>query len=152
MARRIAESMAILEMLEETHPTPPLLPKDTFLRARARQLAMLVVSGIQPLQNTSVQHWVESELHADGPAWIHHWVGHGLAALETLTRETAGTYSIGDELSFADVCLAPQLFFARRFAIDLAPYPTLVRVDEACAKLPAFEAAHANRQVDAPVA
>lgn len=150
--RRLAESMAILEMLEETHPTPPLLPKDTFLRARARQLAMLVVSGIQPLQNTGVQHWVESELHADGSAWIHHWVGKGLAALETLTRETAGTYSLGDALSFADVCLAPQLYFARRFAIDLARYPTLVRIDETCAKLPAFEAAHANRQPDAPVA
>ncbi len=150
--RRLAESMAILEMLEETHPAPPLLPKDTFLRARARQLAMLVVSGIQPLQNTSVQHWVEAELHANGPAWIEHWVPRGLAALETLTRETAGTYSIGDALSFADVCLAPQLFFARRFGIDLGPYPTLVRIDEACAKLPAFEAAHANRQPDAPVA
>jgi maleylpyruvate isomerase len=148
--RRLAESMAILEMLEETHPTPPLLPKDAFLRARARQLAMLVVSGIQPLQNTSVQHWVESELHADGPAWISHWVTHGLGALESLTRETAGKYSVGDEISFADVCLVPELYFARRFSLDLAPYPTLVRIDEACSRLPAFEAAHATRQPDAP--
>ena len=113
---------------------------------------MLVVSGIQPLQNTSVQHWVESELHADGAAWIAHWVTQGLEALETLTRDTAGVYSIGDDPSFADVCLVPQLVFARRFALDLAPYPTLVRIDAACGKLPAFESAHANRQVDAPVA
>jgi maleylpyruvate isomerase len=148
--RRLAESMAILELLEETHPTPPLLPKDAFLRARARQLAMLVVSGIQPLQNTSVQHWVEAELHADGPAWIARWVTHGLAALEALTRETAGAFSVGDELSFADVCLVPQLYFARRFSLDLSPYPALVRIDATCAGMPAFEAAHADKQPDAP--
>ncbi len=148
--RTVAESMAILEMLEEEHPTPPLLPKEVFLRARSRQLAMLVVSGIQPLQNTSVQHWVEAELHADGPAWIAHWVTRGLAALEALTRETAGDFSVGDAPSFADVCLVPQLYFARRFSLDLSLYPTLVRIDATCAALPAFEAAHASKQPDAP--
>lgn len=149
--RLVSESMAILELLEERWPDPPLLPRDSFLRARARQLAMLIVSGVQPLQNTGVQLYIESELHLDASPWIRHWVTNGLAAVETLARETAGAYAIGDAISFADLCIVPQLYFARRFAIDLAPYPTLVRVDEACAKLPAFEAAHARNMPDAPV-
>ncbi len=147
--RRVAESIAILELLEELHPAPALLPKDAFLRARARQLALLVVSGIQPLQNTAVQLWVEQELHADAPAWARHWVTRGLDALEKLTRETAGRYSVGDALSFADVCLVPQLHFARRFSIDLEPYPTLMAIDAVCAPLPAFVRAHADNQPDA---
>ena len=147
--RLVSESMAILELLEERWPTPALLPRDAFLRARARQLAMLIVSGVQPLQNTGVQLYIENELHLDATPWIRHWVTNGLAAVETLARETAGTYAIGDAISFADLCIVPQLYFARRFAIDLAPWPTLVRVDEACAKLPAFEAAHARNMPDA---
>lgn len=148
--RLVSESMAILELLEERWPEPPLLPRDAFLRARARQLAMLIVSGVQPLQNTGVQLYLEDVMHADATSWIRHWVTNGLAAVETLARETAGTCAIGDEITFADLCIVPQLFFARRFAIDLAAYPTLARIDEACAKLPAFEAAHANNMPDAP--
>ncbi len=145
----LAESLAILEFLEERVPSPPLLPADPFLRARARQLALLVASGIQPLQNTKVQQWVKSELRADEAAWARHWVTLGLDALEALTSETAGRYSVGDAVSFADVCLVPQLHFARRFGVDLARYPTLCRIEDICAELPAFAAAHADRQVDA---
>lgn len=150
--RVLAESMAILEHLEETMPSPALLPRDAFLRARTRQLAMLVVSGIQPLQNTKVQEHVEDVLHQDGPAWIRRWVEPGLASLEALVRETAGTYSVGDQVTFADCCLVPQLAFARRFGIDLSPMPTLLAIESTCAALPAFERAHADRQVDAPKA
>jgi maleylpyruvate isomerase len=141
--------MAILEYLEETRPSPPLLPRDPFLRARARQLAMLIVSGIQPLQNTKVQLYVRDELHADDTAWIRRWVVPGLAALETLTLETAGTYSVGDALTFADVCLVPQLGFARRFGIELEELPTLRKIEAACAQLDAFRRAHADVQADA---
>ncbi|HEY2515542.1 MAG TPA: maleylacetoacetate isomerase, partial [Polyangiaceae bacterium] len=147
--RRVAESMAILELLEELHPAPALLPSDPFLRARARQLALLVVSGIQPLQNTAVQLFVENELKASAPAWTRHWVTRGLAALESLVKETAGIYAVGDAVSYADVCLAPQMYFARRFEIDLAPYPTLTAIEAACARLPAFVRAHAEAQPDA---
>jgi maleylpyruvate isomerase len=147
--RRIAESMAILELLDELHPSPALLPSDSFLRARARQLALLVVSGIQPLQNTAVQHWVANELGTDAVAWNRHWVTRGLVALETLARETAGAYAVGDAVSFADVCIAPQLHFARRFGIDLEPFPTLRAIDRACAALPSFVHAHADNQPDA---
>ena len=147
--RLVSESMAILELVEERWPARPLLPKDAFLRARARQLAMLIVSGIQPLQNTGVQLHIENELRLDATPWIRHWVSNGLAAVETLAKETARTYAIGDDVTFADLCIVPQLYFARRFAIDLARYPTLVAIDEACAKLPAFEAAHAKNMPDA---
>jgi len=147
--RYVAESMAILELLEERFPTPALLPVDAFMRARARQLAFLVVSGIQPLQNTAVQLWLAQESNVDVPAWTRHWVMRGLSALEELTRETAGRYSVGDELSFADVCLVPQLAFARRFAVELDGYPTLTAIDARCAELPAFMRAHANAQPDA---
>lgn len=147
--RQLAESMAILEHLEEAFPSPSLLPKDPFLRARARQLAMLVVSGIQPLQNTKVQRHVANDLSQDGHAWLERWVVPGLEALETLTRETAGTYSVGDEVSFADVCLVPQLNAARRIGIDVERFETLTRAERACASLDAFAQAHADRQVDA---
>ena len=150
--RHLAESLAILEFLEETAPTPPLLPKDPFLRARARQLASLVVSGIQPLQNTKVQQWLKTELHVDELAWVQHWVSRGLGALEEITRETSGTFSVGNELSFADVCLVPQLAFAERFGVDVGRFPTLSAIDAACARLPAFVAAHSDNQSDAEVA
>lgn len=146
----VAESLAILEFLEERWPEPALLPADALSRARARQLALLVVSGIQPLQNTKVHRWLDEELHVDGRAWIHHWVTLGLDAMETLARETAGTYAVGDALSYADVCLVPELHFARRFAVDMDRYPTLLGIERRCVGLPAFVAALPERQPDAP--
>ncbi|HUB06299.1 MAG TPA: maleylacetoacetate isomerase [Myxococcales bacterium] len=149
--RRLAESLAILELLEELHPEPPLLPKDSFLRARARQIALVAASGIQPLQNTSVRLYVEQTMHADAAAWIRHWNVRGLDALEKLVGETAGRFAVGDAPSFADACLVPQLYFAsQRAGVDLAPYPTLRAIDAACARLPAFAAAHAKNQPDTP--
>lgn len=147
---RIAQSLAIIEYLEERFPEPRLLPEDPLLRARARQLAEMTNSGIQPLQNTTVQAFVKDELKADEEAWTRHWVSRGLAAIETVTAETAGKFSIGDSLSVADVVLVPELNFARRFSIPLDPYPTLTRIEAACADLPAFVRAHAERQPDAP--
>ncbi|HXX65695.1 MAG TPA: maleylacetoacetate isomerase [Polyangiaceae bacterium] len=147
--RQIAESMAILELLEELHPFPALLPSDAFLRARTRQIALLIVAGIQPLQNTAVRLWVERELGADGAAWTRHWITRGLEAVETLVRETAGTYAVGNAVTHADACIVPQLYAARRFGVDTEPYPTLRTVEAACAILPPFIAAHASSQPDA---
>lgn len=147
--RRVVESIAIMELLDELFPTPALLPADRWKRTQARQIALLIASGIQPLQNTSVQLHVENVLHADGGAWVKHWVERGLAAVEALARESAGTFAVGDAVSIADACIVPQLAFARRFGLDLAPYPTLVALDERCAALPAFVAAHAEHQPDA---
>ena len=146
---RIAQSMAILEYLEERHPERPLLPHDPLARARARQLAEIVNAGIQPLQNTSVQRHVRA-LGQDDRAWVVHWVARGLGALEAEARASAGRFAVGDAPSFADVCIVPELYFARRFAVDLARYPTLLRIEQACAELDAFQKAHADRQPDRP--
>jgi maleylpyruvate isomerase len=145
----ISQSMAILEYLEERWPEPPLLPKDRIARARVRQAAEIVNSGIQPFQNTTVQKRVKNELHGDEKAWARHFITHGLGALEPLLQTTAGRYSVGDEVTLADCFLVPQLYHARRYEVDLAPFRTLTRVEEACMALPAFQAAHADRQPDA---
>jgi maleylpyruvate isomerase len=145
----LAQSMAILEYLEERYPDPPLFPASRLLRARARQIAETVNSGIQPLQNTAVRVHVAS-LSIDADAWIRHWVTKGLVALEALVSETSGRYSVGDTVTVADVFVVPELEFTKRFAIDLAPYPTLMRIGRACGELDAFQKAHASKQPDAP--
>ncbi|MBN1206086.1 MAG: maleylacetoacetate isomerase [Myxococcaceae bacterium] len=147
--RRLSQSLAILEYLEERYRTPALLPAEPLLRARARMLAEMVNSGIQPLQNLTVLQWVKGELKGDDKAFAAHWNARGLTALEAAVKETAGTYCLGDTVSFADICLVPQLYGARRFGVDLTPYPTLTRIEAACEKLPAFQAAHPDRQPDA---
>jgi maleylpyruvate isomerase len=146
----LSQSMAILDYLDELHPSPPLLPRAPFVRARARQLAEIVASGIQPFQNTSTQIHVRDQLHSDAGEWVRHWVHKGLEALEKETSLSAGRFSVGDEPSLADLCLVPELYFARRFAVELAGCPTLLRVEAACAELPAFQRAHADVQPDTP--
>jgi maleylpyruvate isomerase len=147
--RHLSQSLAILEFLEERHPSPALLPADPYARARCRMLAEMVNSGIQPLQNLSVLQRIKGELKADDKAWSAYWIDRGLAAFQTAVQETAGTYCLGDAVSFADICLVPQLYGARRFGVDLGPYELLTRIEAACARLPAFQAAHADRQPDA---
>ncbi|WP_096333876.1 maleylacetoacetate isomerase [Nannocystis exedens] len=145
----LTQSIAILEFLEERWPTPPLLPRDPLARARVRQLTEVINAGIQPLQNTGVQRHLQS-LGVDATAWIHRFVGKGLAALEAMTLPVAGRFSVGDALSFADLALVPQLSFARRFGVDLTGLPTLLRVETNCAELDCFKRAHAEAQPDAP--
>jgi maleylpyruvate isomerase len=149
VVRRLSQSLAILEYLEERYRTPALLPAEPLLRARVRMLSEMVNSGIQPLQNLAVLQWVKGELKGDDKAFAAHWNARGLAALEAAVKETAGTYCVGDTVSFADICLVPQLHGGRRFGVDLTPYPTLTRIEAACDKLPAFQAAHPDRQPDA---
>ena len=148
--RRLAQSMAILEYLEERFPAPPLLPTDPWLRARARQLAEIVNSGIQPFQNprssmgegegasaatTRPGRAVPST--AGSPRWRKRPPGPP-AASRSATRRRSPT---------AVWCHSST--HARRFEIDLTPYPTLTRVEAACEALPAFQAAHPDRQPDA---
>ena len=147
--RRITQSMAIIEYLDVRYPTPPLLPADPWLRARARQLAEIVNSGIQPHQNLGTTTKL-AEVGGDRAKWLAHFIPRGLAVLERGAAETAGTFLVGDAVTIADVYLIPQLYAARRFGVDLAPYPTLVRVEAACAALPAFQSAHADAQPDSP--
>ena len=146
--RPIAQSMAIIAFLEEQFPTPPLLPTDPWRRARARQLAEMVNSGTQPLQNLPVLDHVQAK-GIDRNEWAHHFIARGLAALEAAAQETAGTFLVGDAVSIADAYLIPQLYNARRFKVDVSRLPTLLRVETACAALPAFAAAHPDAQSDA---
>jgi maleylpyruvate isomerase len=145
----LSQSLAILEYLEERYPSPALLPADPLLRARVRMLSEVVNSGIQPLHNLAVTQRIKTELRGDDTAWNAYWIDRGLAALQALAGETAGRYCVGDAVSFADICLVPQLYAARRFGVDLGPYALLTRVEAACAQSPAFQAAHADRQPDA---
>jgi len=145
----VAQSMAIIAFLEEQFLAAPLLPADPWLRARARQLAEIVNSGTQPLQNLSVLDHAQAHGVDDRDGWARHFIARGLTALETASQETAGTFLVGDALSIADAYLVPQLYNARRWKVDLAPFPTLVRIDARCAALPAFVAAHPDAQSDA---
>jgi maleylpyruvate isomerase len=147
--RRIAQSMAILEYIEERFPEPALLPPDPVDRARVRQLAEMVNSGIQPLQNLYVQRFVKHTLGGDGPSFAKHFVTRGLAALERAAGETAGRFLFGDAVSLADVYLVPQMYAARRVAVDLAAFPSLLRIEARCESLPSFAAAHPDKQPDA---
>ena len=149
----LAQSLAIMEYLEETHPQPPLLPQDALGRARVRSLALVVACEIHPLNNPRVLKYVKGTLgHSEEEvnAWYRHWIAQGLATLEAeLRRPGTGRYSHGDAPGMADCCLVPQIFNAKRYQCDLAPYPTVMRVFEACMQLDAFERAQPGKQPDA---
>jgi maleylpyruvate isomerase len=147
--RTINQSSAILSYLEEQFSTPPLLPADPWLRARARQLAETIISSIQPYQNLALLVHLGKAGIAEPRDVARHFNTRGLAALEAAAVETAGKFLVGDAPTVADVCLVPQLYASRRFAIDLAPYPTLLRVETACAEVPGFQTARAEVQTDA---
>ena len=150
----LTQSLAILEYLEETHPAPPLLPAGASARARVRALALAVACDIHPLDNLRVLRYLVQTMgatEAQKDAWYKYWVDVGLEALERqLARDAAtGRFCHGDTPTLADVCLVPQLANARRVDMDLAPYPTLTRIEAACLALPAFAAAAPARQPDA---
>ena len=153
-AARLTQSLAIIEYLEETHPEPRLLPSDPGGRARVRSLSLLVACEIHPLNNLRVLQHLRRQLGQDEAqvtAWYRYWVADGLGKLEAELAADArtGKYSHGDSPSMADCCLVPQVFNAKRFDCDLAPYPTVMRVFDACMKLGAFDAAQPAKQPDA---
>lgn len=150
----VTQSLAIMEYLEEQHPLVPLLPADAAGRARVRGLAMDIACDTHPLGNLRVLKYLVHTLKLDEQAkleWLRHWMGLGLATVEEhLARDVVtGRFCHGDTPTMADCCLVPQVFNARRFELDLAPYPNVARIDANCAALPAFQAAHPARQPDA---
>jgi maleylacetoacetate isomerase len=150
----LAQSMAILEYIEETHPEPALLPKDPAGRAIVRWMAQLVVADIHPINNMRIGNYLRGRLSQGDEAvqaWMRHWMAEGFRALEKMVVIHGGTYCHGDAVSLADLCLVPQIYNARRFELDLSEFPTLVGIDERCRALPAFASAHPDRQVDCPV-
>lgn len=148
-AHLVTQSIAILELLDERWPQPPLLPPDPYARAAARSLAEIVNSGIQPHQNLSTTRKVQA-FGGDDKAWVQGFISDGLAAFDTAVAATAGRFCVGDAPTIADCCLIPQLYSARRFGVPTDPWPRLAAIEEACAALPAFAAAHPDRQPDAP--
>lgn len=144
----ITQSLPILEYLEERFPEVPLLPRDLYLRARARGLAEIVNSGIQPHQNLTTTRRIK-ELGGDDAAWVKPFIADGLAAFARACADVAGQFCVGDQPSLADLCLIPQLTSARRFAVDISPLTQLLAIEERCLALPAFAAAAPDRQPDA---
>lgn len=148
----LAQSLAIIAHLDETHPEPPLLPADPRARAFAREIALTIACDIHPVGNLRVLDKLTADFGADTEArvaWNRHFIALGFAAVEARLAETAGRHAVGDAPTIADVCLVPQVYNARRFALDLAPYPRIVAADAAATALPAFAAAAPERQPDA---
>ena len=140
--RHITQSLAIIEYLDETHPQPPLLPADPAGRARVRALALDIACEIHPLNNLRVLKYLTGSLKLsedDKNRWYRHWVEAGLEAVERQLVAQPSTYCHGEQPTLADCTLVPQIFNARRFNCRLDHVPQVMRVFEACMKLPAFE-------------
>ena len=152
--RVIRQSLAILEYLDEAWPSPRLLPMTARDRARVRSLAQLVAADIHPLNNLRVMRYFEqtwSVPQSERDEWTKHWIVEGFDAMEALLANDAatGTYCHGQTPGLADCCLVPQVFNARRFGVDMAAFPTIARIEEACLELPAFADARPEKQPDA---
>jgi maleylacetoacetate isomerase len=146
----LIQSLAIIEYLDETHPEPPLLPKDSIARAQARALAEIVACDIHPLNNIGPLRYLKRELHQEQAAidaWYHHWVLAGFEALEALVRP--GPYACGGAVTVADLCLVPQVYNARRLNVPLDKFSKIVAIDAACLALPTFDRARPENQPDA---
>lgn len=155
--RRLRQSLAILEYLDEVWPDAPLLPVSARGRQRVRALAQIVACDIHPLNNLRVLRFFEHEWNVPQPErdeWMRHWMVAGFDAFEALLDDHPSTadFCEGHAPTLADCCLVPQLFNARRFGVDLEPYPTIRRIEAACLELPAFDAARPENQPDAPKA
>ena len=146
---RLAQSLAIIEYIDGAFAGPRLLPEQPYVRAKVRQLAEIVNAGIQPLQNLEVLRYVRDDLKGDTVAWARHFVGRGMGALEAEAVHTASAFLVGDDVTLADCCLAPQLYACRRFGVDVADYPTLLRVEARLQALGAYAASHPDAQPDA---
>ncbi|MGH8670383.1 MAG: maleylacetoacetate isomerase [Burkholderiales bacterium] len=152
--RRLAQSMAIIEYLDETHPQPPLMPKEPLARARVRSLSQLVACEIHPLNNLRTLQHLRKQLGQSEEqvgAWYRHWIADGFAKIEAelAGAKRNGRYCHGDAPTMADCCLVPQVFNARRYEFDAARYPTTMRVFEECMQLDAFDRAQPSKQPDA---
>ncbi|MBV6657412.1 MAG: maleylacetoacetate isomerase [Devosiaceae bacterium] len=150
----ISQSLAIIEWLDETYQKPALLPEDAWGRARVRSLAHMVALDVHPINNLRVLFYIRDEFGADDDAqatWFKHWANLAFEALETrLAKEPeTGVFCQGDTVTLADICLAGQVVNNRRFGVDLAPYPTIQRIFNACMALPEFQDAMPDNQPDA---
>ena len=147
----LTQSLAIIEWLEETHPQPPLLPKDPLRRAKVRAFALALACDTHPVQNLKVlarlrELGLPEEQVTGWAAWANR---EGLAACEALIAGESGPFCFGDTPTLADLCLVPQLFNARRFGVDVSAYPRLLQAEAAAQALKAFADAAPDKQADA---
>lgn len=149
----LTQSLAIMEYLDETHPTPALLPKDALGRARVRALSQIIGCDIHPLNNLRVLRKIKSDFGADQTKvtdWFATWVHQGFSAYESRLNEAAtGEFSHGNTPTMADICLFAQVLNNTRFDIDMSAYPTIIRIHEACLEIDAFTRAMPANQPDA---
>lgn len=150
----LTQSLAIVEYLDEAHPEPALLPPGALDRAYVRGLAQIVACDIHPIDNLRVLQYLRGPLarpEDEVRAWYNHWIALGFEALEARLAgdPRTGRFCFGDAPGLADICLVPQVVNAGTFALDLAPYPVIRRIFDACMAIDAFAAAHPKRQPDA---
>ena len=151
----LVQSMAILEYLEETHPQPPLLPKDARARARVRGLALIVACDAHPLIVPRIRNYLEREMRLDEAArnrWLQHWTLQALETLEAhLTKEPeTGRFCHGNAPTMADICLAGQVFAAGYFNVPITGVPTVSRIFDECMRIDAFDRSQPLKQPGAP--
>ena len=147
----LTQSLAMIEWLDETHPNPPLLPKDPLRRAKVRAFALAIACDIHPVQNLKVlarlrQLGVAEEKVTEWAAWVNR---EGLSACEALIKSEQGPFCFGAAPTIADLCLVPQLANARRFGVDVAAFPRLLEAEAATREIKAFADAAPDRQPDA---
>lgn len=146
---RLTQSLAIITYLDLKFPNQPLFPASASARAHVLALSLTIACDIHPLNNLRVLHYLRDELAQEQEArdsWYRHWIAEGFTALEALAKENAGSFLCGDAATMADVCLVPQMYNARRFDVALESYPTLLTAEANASALPAFAAAHPDRQ------
>jgi maleylacetoacetate isomerase len=151
----LAQSLAIIAYLDEIYPDPPLLPDDPRQKAVCREIAYTIACDIHPIGNLRVLEKLTADYGAGAgagarAAWNRHWIGTGFGAIEARLAAIAGRHAVGDAITLADICLVPQVYNARRFGLDLAPFPRIVAADTAAREQAAFAAAAPEAQPDAP--
>jgi maleylacetoacetate isomerase len=149
----LTQSTAIIEWLEESHPTPALLPAYPAARARIRALCQHIACDIHPLNNLRVLFYLRDEAAQDAEAvsrWYAHWVREGFCALEQAVTDFEGAFSLGDKPGMFEAFLVPQLYNANRWNVAVDDFPRIQALDTRCQQLDAFLHAHPDRQPDTP--
>ena len=148
----ITQSLAIIEYLEELHPTPALLPKNPELRAKIRAFAQAIACEVHPVNNLRVLNYLKNDLNINEPQvnlWYQHWVNLTFISLEKIAKLNAGDFCFGGIISLADLALIPQIYNARRYHTDMTAYPYLTQIEQNCLEHPAFQKAHPDNYLPA---
>lgn len=148
----LSQSIAIIDYLDAKYPDVSVYPKTIKEAAKVKAMAFDIACEVHPLNNLRVQQYLTSQLDATDEQkrnWMDHWMSKGFEAFEEQIHSTVGQYCFGDSVTMADICLIPQIYNAKRFGIDLSPYPNILKVVDSCAQHPAFIAAAPENQPDA---